>query len=132
MPVTGGGTGHIMTTRTGQPSLSCGASLSQDINKSVNVPVDHRHISYPDAENLHHIGKLVLWSGLCDEVTFRLRSEDQGLSWWLSGREPSCECRRCGFDLRVRKITRRRKQQPTPVFLSGKSHGQRSLTRYSP
>ena len=26
----------------------------------------------------------------------------------------------------------RRKWQPTPVFLPGKSHGQRSLTRYSP
>ena len=26
----------------------------------------------------------------------------------------------------------RRKQQPTPVFLSGKSHGQRSLKGYSP
>ena len=32
----------------------------------------------------------------------------------------------------VRKIPWRRKQQPTPVFLSGKSHGQRSLVGYSP
>ena len=28
--------------------------------------------------------------------------------------------------------TRRRKWQPTPVFLAGKSHGQRSLAGYSP
>ena len=98
----------------------------------MNVPVDHRHISYRDAENSHHIGKLVLWSGLCDEVTFRLRSEDQGLPWWLSGKEPSCQCRRCGFDPWVRKIPWRRKWQPTAVFFPGKSHGQRSLAGYSP
>ena len=40
--------------------------------------------------------------------------------------------RRCGFDPWVRKITWRRKWQPDPVFLPGKSHGQRSLVGYSP
>ena len=47
-----------------------------------------------------------------------------------SGKEPTCQCRRCKrcrFDPWVRKIPWRRKWQPTPVFLSGKSHGQRSL-----
>ena len=33
---------------------------------------------------------------------------------------------------RVRKIPWRRKWQPTPAFLPGKSHGQRSLAGYSP
>ena len=32
----------------------------------------------------------------------------------------------------VGKIPWRRKWQPTPVFLPGKSHGQRSLVGYSP
>ena len=32
----------------------------------------------------------------------------------------------------VRKIPWRRKWQPTPVFLPGESHGQRSLVGYSP
>jgi len=32
----------------------------------------------------------------------------------------------------VRKIPWRRKQPSTPVFLSGESHGQRSLVGYSP
>ena len=36
------------------------------------------------------------------------------------------------FDLWVRKIPRRRKWQPAPVFLPGESHGQRILTGYSP
>ena len=42
------------------------------------------------------------------------------------------QCRRCGFDPRVGKLSRRRKQQPTPGFLPGESHGQRSLEGYSP
>ena len=35
--------------------------------------------------------------------------------------------RRHGFDPRVRKVSWRRKWQPTAVFLPGESHGQRSL-----
>ena len=37
------------------------------------------------------------------------------------------QCRRPGFNPWVRKIPWRRKWQSTPVFLPGKSHGQRSL-----
>ena len=55
-----------------------------------------------------------------------------GLLWWLSGKEPASQCRRRGFDPWVRKIPWRRKWQPTPVFLPGKSHGQRSLASCSP
>ena len=59
------------------------------------------------------------------------------LSRWLSGKESICQCRRCKFDLWVRKMTLlprpwRRKWQPTPVFLPEESHGQRSLMGYSP
>ena len=51
--------------------------------------------------------------------------------WWRI----ACQCgrhRRHGFNPRVGKIPCRRKWQPPPVFLSGKSHGQRSLVGYSP
>ena len=41
-------------------------------------------------------------------------------------------CRRLGFNPWVGKIPWRRKRQPTPVFLPGKSHGQRRLVGYSP
>ena len=40
--------------------------------------------------------------------------------------------RRRSLDPWVRKIPWRRKWQPTPVFLPGKSYGQRSLAGYSP
>ena len=40
------------------------------------------------------------------------------------------KCKKCGLDPWVRKISQRRKWQPTPVFLPGESHGQRSLAGY--
>ena len=45
---------------------------------------------------------------------------------WHSGKESACQCRRCGFSPWVRKMPWRRKWQPTPVFLPGNFHGQRS------
>ena len=54
---------------------------------------------------------------------------------WHSGKELTRQCRRCkrcGFDPWVGKIPCKRKWQPTPVFLLGKSHGQRSLVGHSP
>ena len=55
-----------------------------------------------------------------------------GIPWWLSGKESAYQYRRCGFNPWVRKIPWRRKGQPTPLFLPGKSHGQKSLVGYSP
>ena len=43
-----------------------------------------------------------------------------------------CRFRRHGFHPCVRNIRWMRKQRPTPVFLSGKFHGQRSPGGYSP
>ena len=54
------------------------------------------------------------------------------LCWWLSGQESTCQCKRWGFNPSVGKIPWRRAWQPTPVFLPGESHGQRSLPGYSP
>ena len=54
---------------------------------------------------------------------------------WLSGKESACQCRRhkrCGFNPWVGKVPWRRTWQPTPVFVPGESHGQRTLAGYSP
>ena len=51
---------------------------------------------------------------------------------WFSGKESTCQWGRYEFNPWVRKIPWRRKWQPTPVFLQGKSHGQRNLVGYSP
>ena len=52
-----------------------------------------------------------------------------------SDKESSCQCRgpdRHGFEPSVGKVPWRGAWQPTPVFLPGGFHGQRSLTGYSP
>jgi len=52
-----------------------------------------------------------------------------------SGKESNSQCRRCKrceFNPWVGKIPWSRKWQPTPVLLTGKFHGQRSLAGYSP
>ena len=92
------------------------------------------------------------WHKLCDlgSVTQPLRVSDSsstkmeiilyfgrviGLPRWYSGEESACQCRRCkrlGFSPRVGKIPCRRKWQPSPLFLPGKLHGQRSLVGYCP
>ena len=58
-----------------------------------------------------------------------------GFPGGISGEESACQHRRykrCVFNPWVRKIPWRRKWQHTPVFVPGKSHGQRSLAGYSP
>ena len=55
-----------------------------------------------------------------------------GLPWELRLERICLQDRRPGFDPWVGKIPWRRKSQPTPVFLPGTSHGQRSLVGYSP
>ena len=52
-----------------------------------------------------------------------------------SGEEFTCQCRRQNrlrFQPCIGKITWRREWQPSPAFLPGKSHGQRSLVGYRP
>ena len=58
-----------------------------------------------------------------------------GLPRWVSDKETACQYRRCKrhrFDPCIRKIPWRMKWQPTPGFLPGEFHGQRSLAGYSP
>ena len=56
----------------------------------------------------------------------------EGFPGGLDGEESTCQCRRPGFNLWVRKIPWRREWKPTPVFLPGESHGQRNLVAYGP
>ena len=58
----------------------------------------------------------------------------QGLPQWLSSKESACNAGATGygFDPWVRKIPWSWKWPPTPVFLLGNFHGQRSLVGYSP
>ena len=60
---------------------------------------------------------------------------EAGFPGGASGKESDCQCRRpgrCGFNPWLGKIPWRRAWLPTPVFLPGESHGQRSLVGYGP
>ena len=93
----------------------------------------------------HPSPQFILWLTLdgvhsmgLDKFIIMCIHHKSGLPRWLSGKEPTWQCRRlkgCGFDKSsswVRKSPWRRKWQPTSVFLPGKVHGQRSLVGYSP
>ena len=51
---------------------------------------------------------------------------------WLSGKESTCQAGDTRSIPGSGRFPWRRKWQPTPIFLPGKSHGQRSLGGYSP
>ena len=65
----------------------------------------------------------------------------QGRATWMgfpgdvNAKEPTCQCRKCKklrFDPWIGKILWKRVWQPTPEFLPGEAHGQKSLEGYSP
>ena len=72
---------------------------------------------------------VVLWSMGSQRVGHDWVTE---LNWWLGGKVSTCQCRRHGCNLWVRKIPWRRKWQFSLVFLPGKSYGQKSLAYCSP
>ena len=67
---------------------------------------------------------------LCLWVT--QKEAPHGLPLWLRRLSVCPQCGRPGFDPWVGKFPQRRKWQPTPVFLPGKSHGRRNPVGYSP
>ena len=69
----------------------------------------------------------LLYLGLCP-----LRIPYSDLPFKMVLPRAHLQCGGPGFSPWVRKIPWRRKWQPTPVFLPGEFHGQRSLVGYSP
>ena len=63
---------------------------------------------------------------------FSLSLKQQEFPGGSDGKASAYNVGRPGFDTWDRKIPRRRKWEPTPVFLCGKSHGWSSLVGYSP
>ena len=96
-----------------------------DMYTCVHIPIS-THI-HPHTQNVPMYSLLCycwLWSKKKFESHY-----PSWLPWWLSGKESFCQCRRhrrCGFDPWVGKFPWRKKWQPIPVFLPGKSHGRRS------
>ena len=93
-------------------------------------------VSYIQAYAKHECNLIFRLKGnLKHLMVFTSITNMKGFPGGASGKEPACQCwrhKRHGLDSWVGKIPWRRKWQPTPVFLPGESHGQRSLAGYSP
>ena len=115
---------------------------NRDGIKTVNLKM-----RFLDGQHQHYLGtcsKCKMWDLTWPTEWEILRGGSQnymtttiirGFPGGTSGKEPTCQhkrCKRLGFDPWVGKIRWRRAWQPTPVFLPGESHGQRSLAGYSP
>ena len=81
----------------------------------------------------------ILWSKgaiIWDDFIFIYLQKQFGIhsiwTWWLCGKESSCQCRRCKFHPWVKKIPLKKDIKPTPVFLPGEYHRQMSLMGFSP
>ena len=72
------------------------------------------------------------WWSYLKNLLFNVHSIRVGLPWWLRWQSVCLQPGRPRFNPWIGKILWRRKWQPTPVLLPGKSHGQRNLVGYSP
>ena len=94
--------------------------------------------STSNTQDLHEVSPTQVCSGhthLAKEALWRNLHPLLGFPGGASGKEPTCQCRRherFWLDPWVRKMPWRRRWQPTPVFLPGKSPGRRSLVGYRP
>ena len=75
----------------------------------------------------HIVNPRVLYLWICGSI-FPVYWLSSWFRWWRI----CLQCSRLRFDSWFREIPRRREWQPTPVFLPGKSHAQRSLVVSSP
>ena len=80
--------------------------------------INLKEVLVPHTENYK-----ILFKEMKEELN---KWKDSSHSW-----NRTLEMEGCGFHLWVSKIPWRTTQQPTPVFLPGKSHGQRSPVDYS-
>ena len=96
-------------------------------------PVEH---SRPGS-SVHGIlqGRILGWVAVLASRGSSRHRDWMGFPGGARGKKPTWQCRRpqrCWFDPWVGKIPWRRPWQPSPVFLPGESHGQRSLAGYGP
>ena len=103
-------------------------------NKESSQAQGSSSVVHHPAHKYIHLGPLHhprgTWRALSESAIF-LTKESQ-LPQWLSSKESACNQGDAGSIPGSGRFPWSRKQQPTSVALSGKSHGQRSLAGYSP
>ena len=96
----------------------------------------HNKRSHRNEKPLHH-NKEQPWLVISREspgAAMNIQSSQKINTSFSSGSDGKASCLQCGrpgFNPWIRKIPWRRKWQPTPALLPGKSHGQRSVVDYS-
>ena len=76
--------------------------------------------------NYYRIRNFIELNGVKSQIIYWLIVIKLGFPWWFSGKELTCQWRRCRFDLLIKKSPLRRKWQSTELFLPGESYGQRN------
>ena len=107
-----------------------------EVAQSCSTLSDLMDCSLPGS-SVHGIfqARVLEWGAIAFSTFVLGHSQLTGFPGGASGKEPTCQCRirrRLGFDLWVGEIPWRRAWQPTPLFLPGESHRQRSLVGYCP
>ena len=106
-----------------KPTELCKTIILQ-LKKNYNEMLPHTHKNDYEKFNILSLCKCCKDVEKLEPLTIA-----RGLpGWWLQCRR----LKRYRFSPWVGKIPWRRAWQPTPVFLPGESHGQRSLVVYSP
>ena len=127
----GGSAGKESSCNTGDLSSIPGLGRSPGEGKSYPLQYSGLENSMDSMDcTVHEVTKSRTWLSL---------SHGNSLFWTSlmaqgspDGKSLCQQCRRPYLDPWVGKIPWRRKRQPTPVLLPGKSDGQRSLIGYSP
>ena len=82
--------------------------------------------------NLNSLVKCLIQYSEQHSIKFKIiNGKNNRLPWWLRQLRICLQCRRPRFDTLVGKVLWGRKWLPTPVFLPGEFHGQRSLAGHS-
>ena len=105
---------------------------SSHVRSNPHPQYHHHHHPHGHRASRRGSGRRALTRVLAWETTFTPGSSPLGLPRRLHGKDSACQCRKGQFNPWVERILWRRKWQPAPVFLPGKSHGQRSLAGCSP
>ena len=105
--------------------------IDQEVLKCEKWKQERRLLSVTTLKVSWHPGSCP-WFQLDPIISLTLTTCIWGFPGGSADKESTWQCRRRRSHSWVRKIPWRRKWQPTPVFLPGKSHGQRDLVGYSP
>ena len=89
----------------------------------------HQEDKSPECLTLR-VNRACIWES--QKATGNKDSTFKWLPWWLRQYRICLQCGRPEFDPWIWKIPWKREWLPTPLFLPGESHGQKSLLGYSP